>query len=352
MARSGVIYEEVKQAAEALLAAKINPTHARVRAHLGGGSFSTIGRHLNAWRQARDHVPPQGTPPPEGLQDVVLQVWQSLDTAAEERVAEAKAQAEAEIESITAAADERVAAVEAEAQSRIEAIEAKRAAVEERTRGEVMEAIAGWKEATGRSELLAEEIRAGNEARQRLAVSLAETQEKLSKALQEAVAERESHAQVLAETRAELAATHESVRSAAEAHREERRAALALQASLQGELSQLQKTAQEAAQAHGKAMSAATAAHEHSARQVAKLEERVAGLMERCEALQLDRDKAWAMVRQGEDERVKLEARRATLEVELVALQKASTAQEASVRDSLAALETAVANALKARSSK
>src|SRR5437660_1131608 len=50
MARAGVLYEEVKREADEMLERGISPTMERLRQALGGGSFSTLSRHLRAWR--------------------------------------------------------------------------------------------------------------------------------------------------------------------------------------------------------------------------------------------------------------------------------------------------------------
>ena len=48
MARPGILYVEVKQAAEDLSAKGITPTIERLRQRLGAGSFSTISKHLRS----------------------------------------------------------------------------------------------------------------------------------------------------------------------------------------------------------------------------------------------------------------------------------------------------------------
>ena len=53
MARDGVTYEQVAQAADALVGSGQQPTIRAVREHLGRGSPNTVHRHLQAWRDAR-----------------------------------------------------------------------------------------------------------------------------------------------------------------------------------------------------------------------------------------------------------------------------------------------------------
>lgn len=55
MARKGVTFEQVAQAAEQLLADNVLPKNSTVRALLGTGSHTTIAAHLRNWRIARLH---------------------------------------------------------------------------------------------------------------------------------------------------------------------------------------------------------------------------------------------------------------------------------------------------------
>ncbi|MCK4118430.1 DNA-binding protein [Ralstonia nicotianae] len=50
MARQGISYEQVANAAETLLAEQLKPTLTAVRERLGSGSMNTIHRHLTAWQ--------------------------------------------------------------------------------------------------------------------------------------------------------------------------------------------------------------------------------------------------------------------------------------------------------------
>lgn len=52
MARPGITYEEVQNAADTLVGRAESPTIQRVREHLGTGSPNTIHRHLTTWRAA------------------------------------------------------------------------------------------------------------------------------------------------------------------------------------------------------------------------------------------------------------------------------------------------------------
>ena len=51
--RIGVTYDEVAAIADQIVAGGAEPTIRNVRDRLGRGSYSTIHRHLTAWRDAR-----------------------------------------------------------------------------------------------------------------------------------------------------------------------------------------------------------------------------------------------------------------------------------------------------------
>lgn len=50
MARQGITYDQVRNAADAIRARGMEPTIAMVRAEMGSGSFSTISQHLSRWK--------------------------------------------------------------------------------------------------------------------------------------------------------------------------------------------------------------------------------------------------------------------------------------------------------------
>jgi colicin import membrane protein len=88
MARTGISYEQVAAAADALIGeGQSNPTINAIRERLGTGSPNTIHQHLKVWNEARPQVP---APPP------VLP--SSLATAIATEIGRAAAQARAEIE--------------------------------------------------------------------------------------------------------------------------------------------------------------------------------------------------------------------------------------------------------------
>ncbi len=103
MARSGIRYEEVQNAAETLLGRGLNPTIQRVRELLGTGSNTTISEHLKSWQQQLAETPRIVLPPtvPEAVMTALDAFWkiavQYAEAAFEEqRIAAAQAVVEAE----------------------------------------------------------------------------------------------------------------------------------------------------------------------------------------------------------------------------------------------------------------
>ncbi len=91
MARTGIIFEEVQNAAESLLGRGLNPTIQRVREVLGTGSNTTISEHLKTWQQQLAEAPKMVLPPtiPEAVMTALDGFWkiavQSAEAAFEER---------------------------------------------------------------------------------------------------------------------------------------------------------------------------------------------------------------------------------------------------------------------------
>jgi chromosome segregation ATPase len=120
MARSGIRYEEVRDAAETLLGRGLNPTIQRVRELLGTGSNTTISEHLKSWQQQLADAPRIVLPPtvPEAVMAALDAFWkiavQHAEAAFEEqRATAARAVAEAEQLRDAALADQRQAQAEA-----------------------------------------------------------------------------------------------------------------------------------------------------------------------------------------------------------------------------------------------
>jgi chromosome segregation ATPase len=92
MARFGITYDEVEQAANALLQQRQNPTIEGVRAALGNtGSFATLSKHLNTWRAhylvstVKEPSNNQSTVAPDEVSRAVNQIWEQLTTQAQQQ---------------------------------------------------------------------------------------------------------------------------------------------------------------------------------------------------------------------------------------------------------------------------
>jgi len=125
MARSGIRYEEVQEAAETLLSRGLNPTIQRVRELLGTGSNTTISEHLKHWQQQLAESPKAVLPPavPETVMTALESFWkiaihQAEAAFEEQRVAAAQAVAAAEQARDAAVAGERQAQTAADDLSR------------------------------------------------------------------------------------------------------------------------------------------------------------------------------------------------------------------------------------------
>lgn len=93
MARHGISYEEVAAAAKTILQQGKNPTMERVRTELGGtGSFATINKYLNRWREEQllssaKRVPTQEDMiAPGEVSRAVNTVWEQLSAQAHQQV--------------------------------------------------------------------------------------------------------------------------------------------------------------------------------------------------------------------------------------------------------------------------
>lgn len=77
MARTGITFENVRDAAESLLGRGLNPTIQRVREALGTGSNTTISEHLKNWQQQLAETPKIVLPPsvPEAVALALDAFW-------------------------------------------------------------------------------------------------------------------------------------------------------------------------------------------------------------------------------------------------------------------------------------
>lgn len=107
MARIGVTYEEVSDVADQILQQQKNPTIERVRAALGGtGSFGTLSKHLQTWRNQRLLSGVQKNPkkvlPSDAVSRAVDQVWQQLNEQTQAEIKSIQQQSAETIEQLTA----------------------------------------------------------------------------------------------------------------------------------------------------------------------------------------------------------------------------------------------------------
>lgn len=116
MARSGIRYEEVQEAAETLLGRGLNPTIQRVRELLGTGSNTTISEHLKHWQQQLAESPKAVLPPavPETVMTALESFWKIAIHQAEAAFEEQRAVA---AQAVAAAEQARDAAVAGERQA-------------------------------------------------------------------------------------------------------------------------------------------------------------------------------------------------------------------------------------------
>ncbi|RDB43327.1 hypothetical protein DU490_08275 [Halomonas sp. DQ26W] len=133
MARSGVQYEDVKQAIDALMAKGEAPSVQKIREVLGTGSFTTISDHLREWRGQREErgvaTPAQGMPEP--IQQLAEGLWEKAQDAAGEALAEYREEADREITMARDAMQDAQRQVE-DAQQREAALSAHLASIEQR----------------------------------------------------------------------------------------------------------------------------------------------------------------------------------------------------------------------------
>ena len=79
--------QNVHDAADELFEQGITPTQTKIRAHLGGGSFTTIGEALKSWKQEQqEHEQLKRTDMPDALKDegivFIAKLWQEADKIA------------------------------------------------------------------------------------------------------------------------------------------------------------------------------------------------------------------------------------------------------------------------------
>jgi len=116
MSRTGIGFEDVAGAADALLEAGQSPTIEKVRDYLGKtGSYSTISKYLKDWREAVESPQTAKQVPPDQVQAAVSAVWEKLHHESDSAIKIAKAEAAekvAEAEGQVALAQEQLSTIQ------------------------------------------------------------------------------------------------------------------------------------------------------------------------------------------------------------------------------------------------
>ena len=130
MAKVIATREAVFEAADALATAGDDPSILAVQGRIGGGSYSTVKRFLDAWKAERKSATPPIDVPPDVAargEELVRSLWGAAHSLAEQRIAEVrgeadqqvlKARAELEIAEVT------IARLESEADQAAQQLEA------------------------------------------------------------------------------------------------------------------------------------------------------------------------------------------------------------------------------------
>ena len=104
MGKAILTQELVNEAAEALAGEGIDPSIVNVKARIGAGSYTTVKKFLDRWKQERETRNAAAPPTPPELeakgQEFTRQLWIQASTAAEEGTAAARAAADAEIAAV------------------------------------------------------------------------------------------------------------------------------------------------------------------------------------------------------------------------------------------------------------
>ena len=106
MARTGVTFEQVSAAADALAGEGKTPSITAVREKLGTGSPNTIHAHLKTWRDARPVARAEAVELPADLRNAIAHEMQKAASAARAVVQELLVQAQAEAAELARAGEE------------------------------------------------------------------------------------------------------------------------------------------------------------------------------------------------------------------------------------------------------
>ncbi|SEP43906.1 DNA-binding protein [Nitrosovibrio sp. Nv6] len=189
--------EQVFDAADQLAAAGKEVTPTALREALGGGSLTTIYRHLEAWEDTRKSLPaPVSIPMPDAVKLAFNQTWQTAANEAGKEITAIREKADTEIKAANRRLEEAVAAIaqlENEQQAdadRLEALET---------------TLAGEREGSHRAVADAAARHAGLSATvEQMSFQIEGLKGELAAARSEAAVERKRHAAELSETRNEI----------------------------------------------------------------------------------------------------------------------------------------------------
>ncbi len=157
MARAIVTQEAVAEAAAQLVAAGEEPSIITVQAQIGGGSFSTVKRYLDAWKEAQATVPALVEAPPAVQEQAAAfgrAVWQAAVALAEQQVAQVRAETDRQVAQARASEAEAVQAV-TRLETQLDELTQQRMAVEQErdaARGALDEAVLAEQRAQARLE--------------------------------------------------------------------------------------------------------------------------------------------------------------------------------------------------------
>ncbi|HSW71238.1 MAG TPA: DNA-binding protein, partial [Gammaproteobacteria bacterium] len=107
MARPGVTYEEVAEAALLTQSQGNNPTIEKVRVLLGTGSIGTINKHLRKWKTAQDCHSNMASQEnlPETLLSALKDLWKTVANQAEEKISLLQADHQEDLSALREEAD-------------------------------------------------------------------------------------------------------------------------------------------------------------------------------------------------------------------------------------------------------
>ena len=104
--------EQVFEAADRLAASGQEVTATALLDELGGGSLTTIYKHLDVWTASKKTAPPVVMEQPEGVKAAFAAIWQAVTNEAAKEIAAIRQKADSEVKTATKLRDEAVAAIE------------------------------------------------------------------------------------------------------------------------------------------------------------------------------------------------------------------------------------------------